>query len=155
MSGSVDVQTARHYKAGTRRPGTLFSLNRDGAILPAEWQGIVGTRAMRTEPAPLDEIFYSSAKPVARPAPCAIERSESADGAEAKPSDLVRSVMPETVRWRRSARPIHLLPSPLAFGLLQMFIRSPSGAQARHIAHTRVRDWFACRALGSANRSKA
>jgi hypothetical protein len=39
----VDLKTARHYKAGTRRPGkaalTLFALNRDGAILPAEWQG--------------------------------------------------------------------------------------------------------------------
>jgi hypothetical protein len=39
----VDLKTARHYKSGTRRPGkaalTLFALNRDGAILPAEWQG--------------------------------------------------------------------------------------------------------------------
>jgi hypothetical protein len=39
----VDLKTARHYKAGTRRPGkaalTLFALNRDGAVLPAEWQG--------------------------------------------------------------------------------------------------------------------
>src|SRR5258705_10859583 len=36
-----------------------------------------------------------------------------------------------------------------------MLVRSPSGAQARHIAHTRVRAWFACTSLGSANRSKA
>src|ERR1700722_4971507 len=36
-----------------------------------------------------------------------------------------------------------------------MFIRSPNGTQARHIAHTRVRAWFACASLGSANRAKA
>jgi len=39
----VDLKTARHYKAGTRRPGraalTLFALHLDGAILPAEWRG--------------------------------------------------------------------------------------------------------------------
>jgi hypothetical protein len=39
----VDIQSARHYKAGTRSPGKpaleLFRLNLDGRVLPAEWQG--------------------------------------------------------------------------------------------------------------------
>lgn len=39
----VDVQTARHYKAGTRSPGrsalALFLLHLHGAVLPAEWRG--------------------------------------------------------------------------------------------------------------------
>jgi hypothetical protein len=39
----VDIKTARHFKAGTRRPGRqaqeLFLLHRDGRILPAEWEG--------------------------------------------------------------------------------------------------------------------
>jgi hypothetical protein len=40
---AVDIQTARHYKAGTRTPGKaafkLFSLHLSGQILPADWDG--------------------------------------------------------------------------------------------------------------------
>jgi len=40
---AVDVQTARHWKAGTRVPGSasykLFALHLDGRILPADWEG--------------------------------------------------------------------------------------------------------------------
>jgi hypothetical protein len=39
----VDVQTARHWKAGTREPGRsaykLFALHLNGQVLPAEWEG--------------------------------------------------------------------------------------------------------------------
>jgi hypothetical protein len=41
---AVDIQTARHYKAGTRTPGKaafkLFALHLSGQILPADWDGI-------------------------------------------------------------------------------------------------------------------
>jgi hypothetical protein len=39
----VDIQSARHYKAGTRSPNKasrkLFALHLEGAVLPPEWQG--------------------------------------------------------------------------------------------------------------------
>jgi hypothetical protein len=40
---AVDIQTARHWKAGTREPGRsaykLFALHVNGQILPADWEG--------------------------------------------------------------------------------------------------------------------
>lgn len=40
---AVDIQTARHWKAGTRIPGKssykLFALHLEGRILPADWEG--------------------------------------------------------------------------------------------------------------------
>jgi hypothetical protein len=166
----VDVQTARHYKAGTRRPGkaslTLFSLNRDGAILPAEWQGFSFRGATMWDPygkplthgvlrsyqlalqimgewargdshrtRTLDEIFYASADARTALLPAIEQRSEARAGSEAKPSDLVRSVTPETVRRRIRSRPVH--PRPRAFlddGSTKVDGRSPqvSGNAKRH-----------------------
>jgi hypothetical protein len=40
---AVDIQTARHWKSGTRAPGKgafkLFNLHLNGQILPADWEG--------------------------------------------------------------------------------------------------------------------
>lgn len=39
----VDIQTVRHWKAGTREPGAaafkLFALHVEGRVLPADWEG--------------------------------------------------------------------------------------------------------------------
>lgn len=39
----VDIQTARHWKSGTREPGKsafkLFALHMEGKIVPADWDG--------------------------------------------------------------------------------------------------------------------
>jgi hypothetical protein len=40
---AVDIQTARHWKSGSREPGKgafkLFNLHLNGQILPADWEG--------------------------------------------------------------------------------------------------------------------
>jgi hypothetical protein len=125
----VDLKTARHYKAGTRRPGkaalTLFALNRDGSILPAEWHGFSfrGSTMWDAYGKPLThgvlrsyqlalqmmrEWARGDATPTALPLLAdlrATERSELARSpAEAKPSDLVSRPRPQKIRVRNAHR---------------------------------------------------
>jgi hypothetical protein len=51
---AVDIQTARHWKAGTREPGKgawkLFGLHINGQILPADWEGFSFREGLMWDP---------------------------------------------------------------------------------------------------------